>query len=668
MYGTLNSNYELSNAMFENNNASYRGGGLSITESSPTLKNVTFIGNSSAYGGGLHNAYRSNSTLINLTFAGNTASPGSGGGIYSEESSLTIINTILYNNSGGEIYTFKSTPVVTYSIVKGGYGGTGNIDADPLLGSLQENGGFAETMAPAFTSPAIDAGADDVCPDSDSHGLTRPQGAHCDIGAYEVDTDPPEVIIESHPPDLTNSTSVDFPFTTDDNGGSGIATVKCQLDEGGYSSCASPKTYNLLGEGNHTFQVMVTDRVGNFTIAPFSWVVDSMAPDTIIDSHPSDPDTNFTPSFSFRGDDNSGSGVASFMCRIDGSTFNSCTSPFTVSTLLPPGSHTFSVYAIDHASNADPSPASFTWTVMQIPTLVSSILRADPSPSSASSVAFIVKFSSDVSGVDVNDFSLATTGISEAYVKSISGSGDTYTVDVTTGLRSGSIRLDIPSSSDIVDGMGSALTNLPYTGGESYSIVKTQAFGDVSLSNPYYDDIEILYANNLTGGCQTIPLKYCPDQIMNRAQSATFMMRATFGPSYVPHPAAYRFQDTDWSKGSWARPWAEAMREANMTSGCKTTPLLYCPWAPLPREQVAIFALKMKYGEGYRPPAATGAVFADMTNPSYFATAWAEQAYADGLIPPCGTSGNKPKICPKDPVSRGLAAYIIVRAKNLSMP
>jgi len=105
-----------------------------------------------------------------------------------------------------------------------------------------------------------------------------------------------------------------------------------------------------------------------------------------------------------------------------------------------------------------------------------------------------------------------------------------------------------------------------------------------------------------------------------------------------------------------------------MTGGCKVTPLLYCPWAPLPREQVVIFALKMKYGESYRPPAATGSVFADMTNPSYYATAWAEQAYTDGLIQPCGISGGKPKICPKDPVSRGLAAYIIVRAKNLSMP
>jgi hypothetical protein len=76
----------------------------------------------------------------------------------------------------------------------------------------------------------------------------------------------------------------------------------------------------------------------------------------------------------------------------------------------------------------------------------------------------------------------------------------------------------------------------------------------------------------------------------------------------------------------------------------------------------------MKYGTAYMPPPATGIVLADMTNPSYYATAWAEQAYKDGLIPSCGMSGNKPLFCPKNLVSRGLAAYIIVRAKNLTMP
>ena len=110
------------------------------------------------------------------------------------------------------------------------------------------------------------------------------------------------------------------------------------------------------------------------------------------------------------------------------------------------------------------------------------------------------------------------------------------------------------------------------------------------------------------------------------------------------------------------------MFNRGLTSGCSLSPLMYCPWYSLPREQVVIFGLKMKYGNGYLPPPATGTVFADLTDPSYYATSWAEQAYADGLLPACGVSEGKPKFCPKVLVTRGLGAYVIVRAKNLTMP
>ena len=68
----------------------------------------------------------------------------------------------------------------------------------------------------------------------------------------------------------------------------------------------------------------------------------------------------------------------------------------------------------------------------------------------------------------------------------------------------------------------------------------------------------------------------------------------------------------------------------------------------------------------YILPAARGTLFADMTNPGYFATSWVEQAYKDGLIASCGTSGGKPKFCPKNLVSRGLVAQMIGRAENLT--
>jgi hypothetical protein len=96
-----------------------------------------------------------------------------------------------------------------------------------------------------------------------------------------------------------------------------------------------------------------------------------------------------------------------------------------------------------------------------------------------------------------------------------------------------------------------------------------QTFADVPPTHPYYQYIEALYAAGLTAGCATNPLRYCPSTAMDRAQSAVFMMRGSYGSSYVP-PAGltYLFQD-NWSPGTWARPWAEAMRSTNLTTGCQ---------------------------------------------------------------------------------------------------
>ncbi|GGR01540.1 CSLREA domain-containing protein [Streptomyces pilosus] len=54
---------------------------------------------------------------------------------------------------------------------------------DPLVGPLANHGGPTDTVALLPGSPALDAAVD--CPATDQRGVTRPQGATCDIGAYE---------------------------------------------------------------------------------------------------------------------------------------------------------------------------------------------------------------------------------------------------------------------------------------------------------------------------------------------------------------------------------------------------------------------------------------------------------------------------------------------------
>src|SRR5439155_12974910 len=94
------------------------------------------------------------------------------------------------------------------------------------------------------------------------------------------------------------------------------------------------------------------------TPATSTWTVDLTPPDTTIDSSPSDPSGNATPTFTF----SSSEAGSSFECRVDGGSWSSCTSPHTTASLID-GSHTFTVRATDTAGNTDGSPATRTWTV-----------------------------------------------------------------------------------------------------------------------------------------------------------------------------------------------------------------------------------------------------------------------------------------------------------------
>ena len=199
-YGGGIYNYNLSNPILNGvtltENSAHYGGGISSTDySSPTLTNVTMFGNSAPNGGGIYTNGES-STLTNVTIVGNSASVG--GGILNVASNLTIRNAIIWGNTGGQISNqYSSTPIITYSNIQGGgFAGDGNINVDPLLGDLADNGGFTQTMALGENSPAIDAGDPNNCPATDQRNFLRPvdgngdSEAVCDMGAYEYGSDP----------------------------------------------------------------------------------------------------------------------------------------------------------------------------------------------------------------------------------------------------------------------------------------------------------------------------------------------------------------------------------------------------------------------------------------------------------------------------------------------
>jgi hypothetical protein len=195
MYNYWNSSPTLTNVTFSGNSANLVGGGMGNYYSNPTLTNVTFSGNSAQRGGGMRND-SSNPTLTNVTFSGNSAQWGGGIG-NSFSSSPQIRNTIFWGNTasenGAQIYNDCSTPVVSDSVVQGGcpVGSTCTniITTDPMLGALGNYGGFTQTIPLLVGSSAINTGNDATCAATDQRGVIRPQGAHCDIGAFEVLSD-----------------------------------------------------------------------------------------------------------------------------------------------------------------------------------------------------------------------------------------------------------------------------------------------------------------------------------------------------------------------------------------------------------------------------------------------------------------------------------------------
>ena len=318
----------------------------------------------------------------------------------------------------------------------------------------------------------------------------------------------------------------------------------------------------------------------------------------------------------------------------------------------------FGGYGYDGANTLGFLNDLWKFTDVGAPT-VTSIIRTSPSPTNAASVNFAVAFSEPVSGVDVNDFSLAVSGVTGASVSTVDGSDGSYIVTVNTGSGNGTIRLDIRAAATITDLAGNPLSGLPYTSGESYTINKiiTPTFSDVPASYWAWDYIERLYAAGITGGCSTNPLMYCPTTTVTRDQMAVFLLRSRHGSTYTP-PAATGTMFTDVPSTYWAAAWIEQLANEGITGGCGGGK--YCPSAPVTRDQMAVFLLRGEHGYTYVPPDATGTMFADIPS-TYWAAKWIEQLANEGITGGCG-DGN---YCPATPVTRDQMAVFLVRAFSL---
>ncbi len=167
------------------NTASSGGGVSNVGELS--LVNATISGNSaSVNGGGVYTGVGADTELSSVTAAFNDAAAGAN--ITNESGVVTVTNTILAGGSGGSNCLGAVTSAGNNSDDGRSCSLTGDgdlQDADARLGPLQDNGGATLTHALMAGSAAIDQGLATGCPLDDQRRVGRPQGAACDIGAFE---------------------------------------------------------------------------------------------------------------------------------------------------------------------------------------------------------------------------------------------------------------------------------------------------------------------------------------------------------------------------------------------------------------------------------------------------------------------------------------------------
>ena len=199
------------------------------------------------------------------------------------------------------------------------------------------------------------------------------------------------------------------------------------------------------------------------------------------------------------------------------------------------------------------------------------------------------------------------------------------------GVFSYSIRSD-PSASRFVPSSG------PASGGTAVTISGSgfQPGATVQIGGVAAADVVVVDSSTITARTPVLPAGGLYAVLVSNPGTPGRPLDGGWLADFGDVPAEYLFHDA-----------IERLFRAAVTRGCGNGN--FCPADPLTRAQVAVFTLRTVRGPAYRPPAATGAVFQDVSSGTPLAD-WIEDSYAQGLTTRCVFS--PPRFCPDNRVLR----------------
>ena len=472
------------NIIFESNQAFSHGGAAYLVDTAASFTNCVFrsnyAGTSSGSGGAIWRSV-DNSTFTDCSFVGNEAN-GNGGAIYATNAFRnggfvnpdgSFVNTVISGNraltsSGGGYYTNGSTDSFVNLLVTGNQAGDGS--------NLDTGGGFF-----------IAGGTSDVeithCVFSENAATSTGQAVYVNSGQGTLRN----CIVENHP----DGAAIELRTASE------TITLSQTLFNGNASNIAGSGTVNETGTVNG-------DPSPAFVTAPSGqWTTVGVSGDTatLVDSG-----ATFPTDGSLLGELVLADTLQGRHFQIVSNTSTALTITGRTDRLAEIGntaSYEIKNYRLDAASPAIDAGLDFTSLAPASATdfdgtprplgsgfdigafegsgalRVTGVTRSVPTTeiTNATTVTYAIEFNSPISGLSGANLSSRTSGLTGAIgVTSVSAVGSapttSWTANVTGYAGTGTLDLDVVSSTGILDESGTAaeLDGLPFNTGEQYTI------------------------------------------------------------------------------------------------------------------------------------------------------------------------------------------------------